>query len=126
MFCRFSSLKKALSSASIPQQPSRRISRFVSILLASLTLAGCASYTSETARTPGEFTDDAAIQTIIKSKYLADRQISGLKINVDVRRGVVSLYGPVPTDEVRIKAITIAEAVKGVTAVEDNLVLTGG
>ncbi len=99
---------------------SSRIRLWVTLLVCAVVV-GCATYRNEGTRTPGEFTDDAAIQTIIKSKLLADGQVSGLAINVDVRKGVVAIYGPVPDESARRRAVEIAEGVKGVSAVEDNL-----
>ncbi len=95
--------------------------RMLTALLVCVFIVGCATYRNEGTRTPGEFTDDAAIQTIIKSKMLADGQVSGLAINIDVRKGVVAMYGPVPDEAARRRAVEIAEGVKGVSAVEDNL-----
>ncbi|MCR9278957.1 MAG: BON domain-containing protein [Pseudomonadaceae bacterium] len=103
------------------QRSKAPITRMLATLLVCACVVGCATYRNEGTRTPGEFTDDAAIQTIIKSKMLADGQVSGLAINVDVRKGVVAIYGPVPDEAARRRAVEIAEGVKGVTVVEDNL-----
>lgn len=106
------------------QSISSRLRMFCALLVCAFFLGGvtgCATYRDEGTRTPGEFTDDAAIQTIIKSKMLADGQVSGLAINVDVRKGVVAIYGPVPDESARRRAVEIAQGVKGVSAVEDNL-----
>jgi len=91
------------------------------MVLAALLLGGCASYTEGERRTVGEFTDDTAIQTSVKLRLVSDRIIKGLKINTEVKRGVVTLIGTVPTEEVRRKAVGIAERVKGVKRVDDQL-----
>ncbi len=43
----------------------------------------------------GEVTGDAAITTAVKTKFLADTHVSGLKIDVDTMNGVVTLTGNV-------------------------------
>ena len=52
-----------------------------------------------------------------------DRDIKGLGINVEVNRSVVSLYGRVPSEEARQKALRISGQVRGVARVEDRLTL---
>jgi len=91
------------------------------IATAVLLLGGCASYTEGGRRTVGEFTDDTAIQTSVKMRLVRDRIIKGLKIDTEVNRGVVTLRGTVPTEEVRREAVGIAERVKGVKRVDDQL-----
>lgn len=103
--------------------PMRRISL---VLLASILLiSGCQSYREGGSRTVGEFTDDVAIQTRVKSALIGDEEIKGLPINVEVVRGVVTLYGPIPSDYARSKAVNIVRAIRGVSEVRDRLTVTG-
>jgi len=83
--------------------------------------AGCQSYRDGESRTLGEFTDDVAIQSKVKLALLNEADISGLRINTEVKRGVVSLYGRVGSHELKQRALQLAAAVKGVTGVEDRL-----
>ena len=100
--------------------------RNVSLLILSLFLvAGCQSYREGGSRTIGEFTDDVAIQTRVKSALIGDEEIKGMPINVEVVRGVVTLYGPIPSDYARNKAVNIVREIRGVTEVRDRLTLTG-
>ena len=85
-------------------------------------IAGCQGYQENSkARTPGEYADDVAIHSIVKAKYIADPDIGGLSINIDVRKGIVFLYGPVPSEPVRTKALNLAKGLKGVKEVVDHL-----
>jgi len=86
-------------------------------------LTACQSYDDPSARTPGEVTDDTAILTAIKTKLIADRDIAGLQIDVDVYQGEVTLTGRIPSEVLRNRAIKIASGIKGVTKVHDSLAL---
>lgn len=90
------------------------------LLTISWLLSACTgAYRDPQARTIGEVTDDVAIGTKVKSKLLADGQVSGLRINVDVHQGVVTLRGPVPTKALGAHAAALAAGIKGVDRVEN-------
>ena len=100
--------------------------RNISLLVVTLVLvSGCQSYREGGSRTIGEFTDDVAIQTRVKTALIGDEEIKGLPINVEVVRGVVTLYGPSPSDYARNKAVEIVRGIRGVTEVRDRLTITG-
>lgn len=85
-------------------------------------IAGCQAYTDpEAGRTVGEVTDDALIHTRVKRALLRDRQVSGLRINVDVQQGVVTLRGRVKSETLRLRALGIAGDAPGVRQVKDRL-----
>jgi hyperosmotically inducible protein len=88
----------------------------VGVIVAALLVVGCASSPRE--RSTGEVIDDATITTKVKSSLLADPQVSGLDINVDTSRGVVSLTGIVNTERERQRAIELARGVNGVRRVD--------
>ena len=58
--------------------------------------------------------DNARIVTVIKAKYVADSDISALKINVDADNGVVTLNGTVSSADFIGKAIALALDTDGV------------
>jgi len=94
----------------------------VSVLLAGLpAISGCQAYREGGSRTAGEVTDDLAIQTSVKSRLLADSGMSGLRIQTEVYKGAVTLYGRVPDQASRDNAVRIAKEVKGVVQVDDRL-----
>ena len=75
----------------------------------------------ETADNIGDATKDAALTAAVKSKFLADTKISGLKIDVDTRLGIVTLNGTVPTAAEKQRAVAVAKETDGVKKVVDNL-----
>ena len=83
--------------------------------------AGCQAYKDGASRTVGQFTDDARIQAQVKTALIADDDIKGWPINVEVYKGVVSLYGEIATDVLRARAVEQVAAVRGVVKVEDHL-----
>ena len=79
------------------------------------------SYRDGKSRTVGELTDDSAIQLKVKTQLMADRNVKGFRLNVEVKRRVVSLHGRVTSQEMRERALEIAGSIKGVASVEDRL-----
>ncbi len=78
---------------------------------------------AKTADTVGGKIDDAAITASISADLAKDPDLSAIKINVDTKNGVVTLNGPAPTAAAKEKATTIAKAVKGVSSVDNKLVI---
>jgi hyperosmotically inducible protein len=64
---------------------------------------------------------DAAITSEVKTKFLADTAVSGLKIDVDTKDGVVTLNGTVKSNAEANKAVAIARQSVGVKRVVNNL-----
>jgi hyperosmotically inducible protein len=74
-------------------------------------------------RSLGETITDTGITMSVKSQFLDDPLVKGLKIDVDTRDGVVFLTGSVGTDAEKQKAIQLAKDTKGVRDVQANLTL---
>jgi hyperosmotically inducible periplasmic protein len=68
-------------------------------------------------------TDDMLVDQI-RVKLADDPDVGGMKIDVDVHQGAVTLIGKVRTDKQKIKAEKIAKKVKGVTGVNNQLVIS--
>jgi osmotically-inducible protein OsmY len=68
--------------------------------------------------------DDATLTAKVKSKLLADKGTSGLKINVDTKGGVVTLTGVVKTAAEKDLAGQLASATEGVASVNNSLTVT--
>jgi osmotically-inducible protein OsmY len=77
--------------------------------------------TGEAADRAGNAIGDAAITSGVKTKFLADSSVSGLKIDVDTANGVVTLTGTVPSRAEADRAVSMARETSGVTRVVDNL-----
>ncbi len=70
--------------------------------------------------------DDATITAEVNAGLAKDATLSALKINVDTRDGRVTLKGPAPSVDARARATEIAKAVKGVSAVDNQLTVNAG
>lgn len=80
---------------------------------------------NSTSKAMGNSVDDMAITASISAGFAKDGDLSAIKIDVDTKNGVVSLVGPAPSTVARDRATTIAKAVKGVTSVDNKLVVKG-
>jgi len=93
------------------------------LLGASLLLPGCQSSGDAEQRTVGQVTDDLAIETSIRSRLIADESIASRRIEIDVVKGKVILFGRVRDEATRGRVLDIARSVRGVSEVEDRLTL---
>lgn len=90
-------------------------------------VGGEAGYVSaQEDRTAGQTIDDQVIVSKVKTKFLADSEVSGLDINVDSFKGQVTLKGFVKSDREAQKAIEIARNTSGVRGVNSKLIVDNG
>lgn len=99
------------------------LDRFSTLFLAALlaTLVGCAG--SGTQKSTGEFIDDAAITTKVKTALIRSDEVDANDVNVETFKGTVQLSGFVDSREQMRMAEDIAEDIEGVRAVQNNLQL---
>ncbi|MDO8597910.1 MAG: BON domain-containing protein [Sulfuricaulis sp.] len=94
-------------------------------LLAGALLLPIAGYTADgdTDRSsPKAFVKDSIITTKIKAKLFEERMSSLLKIRVDTdKQGAVSLSGTARNQKAVDRAVAIANGVKGVTSVQNDI-----
>lgn len=69
----------------------------------------------------GDAASDATLTSKVKTKFLADSGVSGLRIDVDSKNGVVTLTGTVPTAAEKRRAMELAKETDGVKSVVDRL-----
>lgn len=70
-------------------------------------------------------TDDAAIEARIKAKLATDVGASTItSVEVNVTNGVVTLAGPVNSQDEKQKIEAVARSVEGVRSVTDNIQVT--
>jgi osmotically-inducible protein OsmY len=87
-----------------------------------ITAAGCASNSSDTsAKTAGEYVDDAVITTKVKAALAADPNVKATEVNVETYKGDVQLSGFVAQPGDAQRAVEIARGVKGVTSVKNDI-----
>jgi hyperosmotically inducible protein len=75
----------------------------------------------EAADRTGAALTDAAVTSAVKAKLLADTAVSGLKIDVDTKDGVVTLNGMVANKTEADRAMSLARDSAGVKRVVSNL-----
>ena len=88
-----------------------------------LPIAGRAANDSDSDRSSSKaFVKDSVITTKIKAKLAKKNLSSAVHIKVDTdKKGVVSLSGTTKAQADADQAVAIAQRVKGVTSVENNL-----
>lgn len=71
----------------------------------------------------GTALDDAGITTAVNAELAKDKDLSALKINVDTSAGKVTLKGTAPSAAAKDHATALAQGVKGVTSVDNQLTI---
>jgi len=88
-------------------------------LLVLLLAAGCTLF--DQAPAEPEVTDDRAIARAVMSRLSVDDITRSQGFGVRVERGIVTLYGSVPSEAARARALSIVRGTPGVIEVEDEL-----
>lgn len=94
---------------------------YMRVLITVFFLAACAA--TSTDESTGDYIDDAAITTKVKTALLQDPEVSGLAINVETFKGTVQLSGFANTKRERQRAETVASSVAGVQSVQNDIQL---
>lgn len=71
----------------------------------------------------GDKIDDAVITSSVKTELAKDPNLSALAIDVDTSNGRVALKGTAPTPTAKEHASTLAQNVKGVVSVDNQLTI---
>lgn len=93
-----------------------------SVLLAAValtTLAGCAS--SQKHESTGQYIDDTAITASVKAAIFNEPGLKSAEINVETFKGRVQLSGFVSTRANADRAVVVAQGIKGVTSVANDM-----
>jgi len=80
-----------------------------------------ASAQDRTTRSPGQLIDDGVIATKVKGALIADPEVKGTQIGVEVFKGKVQLSGFVDNSVYAQKAASIARSVEGVVEVRNSI-----
>ena len=97
------------------------ILRLLICLVLVVSVAGCAG--GKTSESTGEYLDDSAITTKVKSSILATSKLETLDINVKTFKGVVQLSGFVDSEQDSNLAAEVARKVPGVKTVHNHLIV---
>src|SRR5690606_16860370 len=88
---------------------------------AGVAMDNAADATRNAVDAAGDKVADASITTMVNAELAKDTQLSALKIDVDTVDGNVALKGEAPTATAKERATTLAQGVKGVKSVENQL-----
>ncbi len=94
---------------------------FCGMLLA-LSMTGCAVMQGKS--TPSQYTTDAGITTQIKAKFVQSDVLSAPTVHVETQNGVVQISGFVSKRAQIAEATQIAQSVKGVRSVVNDLMIS--
>ena len=100
---------------------SRFFLRLLTSLLLTLSIAGCAG--GKTYESTGEYFDDVAITSKIKTSILGDGKLRFFQIDVTTFKGIVQLSGFVDNKEISTRASEVTRTIKGVKMVNNNLIV---
>jgi len=89
--------------------------------IAMLTATGCAVQRGQ--ETVGAYVDDAGITTLIKSRFVENKQVDATSIRVETLNGTVMLSGFAKSGTERATAESIARGVKSVVSVRNEIVV---
>lgn len=100
---------------------SNLILRLLISLVLVISVAGCAG--GKKYESTGEYIDDSAITTKVKTSILADSKLKVSQISVETFKGVVQLSGFVDSSEMSNRAAEITRKVQGVKLVHNHLIV---
>lgn len=104
----------------LPDAPAREATTLAQIPAPDITPLPPIFEPSDERRSIGGMIDDGVLTREVGRALARDEQLSGERIDVDTRDGVVTLQGGVATHAQRRRAIEHAESVEGVTAVNSD------
>jgi hyperosmotically inducible protein len=86
-----------------------------------LSIGACAQ--TKTSDSTGEYIDDAAITTRVKTAIVEDSALKVMQIDVTTTRNVVKLSGTVDSPQMVARAGDVARRVNGVSSVDNYLLV---
>lgn len=76
---------------------------------------------TEKTETTGQYIDDSVITTQIKSQLLTEPRLKSAEIKVKTHKGIVQLSGFVTSQADINRAVEIANSIKGVSSVKNDM-----
>ncbi len=86
-----------------------------------LSATGCA--VSRGQETTGAYIDDTGITTLVKARFVENKQVDAASISVETLNGTVMLSGFAKSANEKSTAETIARGVSGVKSVKNQIVI---
>jgi hyperosmotically inducible protein len=91
----------------------------IAAVVAVLAVSGCNVFRGQS--TAGQYVDDVAITSKVKTELLESKRVDGLEVNVDSKNGRVTLRGWASSAAEAQAAGAIARDVEGVKSVDNQL-----
>ncbi len=91
----------------------------ISAIVLLSTATGCAVQRGQ--ETVGAYVDDTGITTLVKARFVENKQVDAASIKVETLNGTVMLSGFAKNSAERNTAEAIARGVKGVTSVRNEI-----
>jgi osmotically-inducible protein OsmY len=98
-----------------------RIMKFLICFVVLASFLACAS--TRTQRGTGEYVDDSVITTKVKAAIFAEPTLKTMQIEIKTFKGEVQLSGFVDSAQSVTKAGEVSRSVKGVTKVNNDLIV---
>ncbi len=89
--------------------------------VALITMSGCAVTRDQS--TVGAYIDDTAITTSVKARFVDNKEVDASAISVETLNGTVLLSGFAKNSAEKVRAEEIANSVKGVKSVKNEIAL---
>lgn len=89
--------------------------------MAMATLTACAGTAKQ--ESTAEYVEDTAITAEVKGRFVGDKEVSAMSVNVETFKGVVQLSGFADNEAEIARAEQIAREVKGVQSVRNDIAL---
>lgn len=86
-----------------------------------VTVTGCA--VSRGQESVGNYVDDSSITTMVKARFVDNKQVDAAAISVETMKGTVMLSGFAKNPTEKNMAESIARGVKGVVAVKNEIAI---
>lgn len=96
-----------------------RIASICSLLLLAGLAGGCASTSRQ--ESTGQYLDDSTITAKVKTAIFDEPTLKSAEINVETFKGRVQLSGFVSTRASADRAVAVAQGVKGVSSVANDM-----
>jgi osmotically-inducible protein OsmY len=101
-----------------------RSARIIAVAVAlalPVSIGACAQ--TKTSESTGQYVDDAAITTKVKTAIVEDPALKVMEIQVTTHKNIVELSGFVDTPQMIARAGDVARKVDGVAAVDNDLIV---
>jgi osmotically-inducible protein OsmY len=92
---------------------------FAAAILGLALVAGCASTAKQ--ESTGEYVDDTTLTTKVKAKFVDDKKVGSMNINVETFKGTVQLSGFADNQAEADRAVQIAKSTEGVKSVKNDI-----